>query len=45
MSEYGHITIGLLKNPGVGNYSFNRDLGNIRYTIRKKTQDLCNLKY
>jgi len=37
MSEAGHIIVGLLKNPGVGNYNFNRDLGKLRYTMRKKT--------
>lgn len=40
MTEYGHITMGPLKNPGVGNYNINRDLSHIKYTIRKKTQNL-----
>ena len=34
MAEYGHITVGPMKNPGVGNYNINRDMGNIKYTVR-----------
>ena len=40
MEEYGHITLGPLKNPGVGKYNINRDLGNIHYTVAPKTKDL-----
>ena len=39
MAEYGHITMGPVKNPGVGNYQLNRDLGQTKYSFRTKTND------
>ena len=42
MEEYGHITLGPLKNPGVGKYNINRDLGNIHFTVAPKTKDFLS---
>ncbi len=43
MTEYGHITPGPLKNPGVGNYNLNRDLNKTSYTLRSRTPELRKL--